>query len=291
MLPLLTPVLRWYDGHARELPWRSPKAGAWAVMVSELMLQQTPVARVLPVYTTWVERWPTAAALAAQAPGEAVRAWGRLGYPRRALRLHTSALIITELHEGRVPSTLEQLRALPGVGEYTAAAIASFAHRQRHVVLDTNVRRVLSRVLNGRAQPPPSLSVAERADAGALLPAEPETAARWSVAVMELGAVVCTSSRPSCGACPLAGGCAWRAAGYPPATESRRSQTYDGTDRQCRGRLLAVLRDASGAVPRSALDAAWPDARQRTRALDGLVSDGLVEPLDAGTFRLPGVRV
>lgn len=287
----LNPVLRWYDGHARSLPWRSPQAGAWAVMVSEFMLQQTPVARVLPVYASWIERWPTPAALAAQAPGEAVRAWGRLGYPRRALRLHASAVLITDRHGGRVPSALEQLRALPGVGEYTAAAIASFAHRQRHVVLDTNVRRVLSRVLYGRAQPRPALSAAERADAGALLPTESETAARWSVAVMELGALVCTSSSPRCGACPLAPDCAWRAAGYPAATGRRRPQTYEGTDRQCRGRLLAVLRDAPGGVSESALAAAWPDSGQRQRALDALVADGLVEPLGAATYRLPGVRI
>lgn len=255
------------------------------------MLQQTPVARVLPVYGAWIERWPTPTALAAEVPGEAVRAWGRLGYPRRALRLHASAVIIDQRHGGCVPSQLDQLLALPGVGGYTAAAIASFAHRQRHVVLDTNVRRVLSRVVSGRAQPPPSLRQSERDAAQELLPIDPEAAARWSVALMELGAVVCTARSPACDGCPLATHCAWRAAGWPPipSGEVRSAPAYAGTDRHCRGRLLDVLRNAPGAVHSSALEKAWPDAPQRRRALGGLVTDGLVEPLDAGTFRLPGV--
>ena len=283
-------VLEWYAGNARDLPWRTPDAGAWAVMVSEFMLQQTPVVRVLPVYDAWMRRWPTPAALAAAAPGDAVRAWGRLGYPRRALRLHASARLIAQHHGGRVPSALEALRMLPGVGEYTAAAIAAFAHQQRHVVLDTNVRRVLARFVHGRPEPARTVSVAERAAAEGLLPEDAGTAARWSVAVMELGALVCTATTPACLACPVAGRCAWRATGYPrPPQPLRRAQPYAGTDRQCRGRLLAVLRDASGDVPRSVLEAAWPAAAQRKRALAGLVADGLVEPTGVGSFRLPGL--
>ena len=217
-----------------------------------------------------------------------MRAWGRLGYPRRALGLHQSAVIIAERHSGRVPLDIDELRALPGVGEYTAAAIAAFAHRQRHVVLDTNVRRVLARLVQGRAEPPPTPTAAERATARQLLPADAATAARWSVAVMELGALVCRP-KPACGACPVSHRCAWRAAGYPALPSVRRVQSYVGTDRQCRGALLGVLRDASGAVPRAALERVWPDHAQLQRALDGLTADGLVETTPGDRFGLPGV--
>ena len=212
-MDLHAPILDWYDEHARELPWRGPSASAWSVTVSEFMLQQTPVARVLPVHEQWVERWPTPADLAAEATGEAVRAWGRLGYPRRALRLHAAATAIVENHGGAVPDAYADLIALPGVGDYTAAAIASFAHGRRHVVLDTNVRRVLARIAGGVELPGPSVTKAERETAAALLPADAPTAATWSVAVMELGALVCTATGPRCGECPVADLCAWRAAG------------------------------------------------------------------------------
>lgn len=150
------PILGWYAEHARDLPWRAPDATPWGILVSEVMLQQTPVARVLPIWRRWMERWPTPAALAAEPSGEAVRAWGRLGYPRRALRLHACAVAITERHGGQVPSSYEALRELPGIGAYTAAAVASFAYRQRHAVLDTNVRRVLARLIGGVEYPPRS---------------------------------------------------------------------------------------------------------------------------------------
>jgi A/G-specific adenine glycosylase len=284
-------ILAWYAAHARELPWREPDAGPWAVMVSEFMLQQTPVKRVLPMYTLWMERWPTPADLAAAPSGEAVRAWGRLGYPRRALRLHAAATAITEQHGGEVPTDHAALLALPGVGEYTAAAVASFAHRQRHIVLDTNVRRVFARLVDGREFPPPATTAAERRTAAGLLPQSPETAATWAVAVMELGALVCTARSPECGSCPVADSCAWRLAGSPAYDgPPRRGQSYEGTDRQVRGKLLAVLRatDHHTPVPQAALDAVWPDAVQRARALDGLVADGLVEPVAPGVYRLPG---
>ncbi|MCD0486396.1 A/G-specific adenine glycosylase [Streptacidiphilus sp. ASG 303] len=289
-LPLLhSTVLDWYAEHARDLPWRAPDATPWAVMVSEFMLQQTPVKRVLPAYDAWLERWPTPAALAADPPGEAVRMWGRLGYPRRALRLHAAAAAITERHGGAVPSDHAELLALPGVGEYTAAAVASFAFRQRHAVLDTNVRRVFARLVEGVEYPPTATTAAERRTATALLPDDEETAATWAVAVMELGALVCTARTPRCGGCPVAAGCAWRLAGSPPHDgPPRRGQTYAGTDRQVRGRLLAVLREAHGEVAQAALDAVWDEPVQRARALDGLVADGLVEPVGQGLYRLPG---
>jgi A/G-specific adenine glycosylase len=286
-MDLHEPLLRWYDEHARELPWRGAQASPWSVMVSELMLQQTPVARVLPVHAQWLERWPSPADLAAEPTGEAVRAWGRLGYPRRALRLHAAAVAIVEQHGGVVPESYDDLIALPGVGDYTAAAIATFAYGRRHVVLDTNVRRVLARAVGGVELPGASVTRAERDTAAELLPDDEPTAATWSIALMELGALVCTASAPRCEACPVADLCAWRAAGYPAYDgPPRRAQTWAGTDRQCRGRLLAVLRDSEGAVPLARLDAVWSDDVQRLRCLAGLVEDRLAVRTDAG-YALP----
>ncbi|MGY2873017.1 A/G-specific adenine glycosylase [Marmoricola sp. URHA0025 HA25] len=285
MNALLEPVLDWYAAAARDLPWRRPGTSPWAVMVSEFMLQQTPVARVLPVYETWLERWPTPAALADEPSGEAVRAWGRLGYPRRALRLHACAVAITQTHGGEVPDSYDALRALPGVGDYTAAAIASFAYGRSHAVLDTNVRRVLGRAVSATEFPPTSVSRAERTLADSLVPAEsPEL---WAVAVMELGALVCTAANPACDSCPVVVQCAWHRAGRPAYDgPARRGQTYAGTDRQCRGRLLAILRETRGVVPRARLDAAWADVAQRDRALAGLLADGLVA-VRSGGYALP----
>lgn len=286
--PLVGPLLTWYDAHARDLPWRSADASPWAVLVSEFMLQQTPVARVLPVYEAWLDRWPTPAALAAEPAGEAVRAWGRLGYPRRALRLHATAEAIVAGHEGRVPSDLDRLRALPGVGDYTAAAVAVFAFGRRHAVLDTNVRRVLARVRRGQELPPAGLSRAEVAEAESLLPADDATAATWSVALMELGALVCRASAPRCDACPLSEQCAWRAAGHPAYDgPPRRAQQWAGTDRQCRGRLLEVLRSTDGSVSRTRLRSAWHDADQWDRCLQSLLDDGLLVADGPGRVRLP----
>jgi A/G-specific adenine glycosylase len=280
------PVLAWYGANARELPWRGQGVSPWSVLVSEIMLQQTPVSRVIPAHQAWLERWPEPPRLAAEPPGEAVRQWGRLGYPRRALRLHETARILTERHGGQVPASHEALLALPGIGRYTAAAVASFAFGQRHAVLDTNVRRVFTRLIAGREFPPAHQSVAETTLAESLLPADPPVAARWSVAVMELGALVCTAANPDCAACPVAARCAWRMAGRPPG-ERPKGQKFTGTDRQCRGRLMAVLRDSSEPVSQEALDAAWPDPQQRARALDALVTDGLVDPLEDGRYALP----
>ena len=283
-------VLAWYAGSARDLPWRHPGRPddlAWPVLVSEVMLQQTPVARVEPVWRAWLERWPTPSALAADPAGEAVRAWGRLGYPRRALRLHAAATAVVERHGGRVPSDPVDLRALPGVGEYTAAAVGAFAFGQRVAVVDTNVRRVLVRAVQGRAQPAPALTAAETALARAVLPEappdDPLLPPRWSVAVMELGALVCTARSPRCGACPVLDLCAWQRAGAPPDEGPvRRGQAWHGTDRQVRGRLLALLRETPGALDAAALATAWDDDAQRARCLASLVEDGLVVPADGG---------
>lgn len=285
-------VLDWYAVHARDLPWRRPECSAWGVMVSEFMLQQTPVARVLGPWATWMDRWPTPAALAAAPAGEAIRMWGRLGYPRRALRLHRTAQAIVERHDGRVPGTEAELRALPGVGEYTAAAVAAFAHRRRTVVVDTNVRRLLARLVRGDAQAPAHPRAAERALAAEHVPDDPERAATWAVASMELGALVCTARTPHCETCPVADLCAWHLAGHPEGTYAPRTQSYEGTDRQCRGALLAVLREAETPVPTIELRRAWParraaDPDQFDRALAGLAGDGLVAALGAEHWTLP----
>lgn len=280
----------WYAASARDLPWRRPGTTPWAVLVSEVMLQQTPVARVLPAYDAWLRRWPEPAALAADPAGEAVRQWGRLGYPRRALRLHGAAVACVARHEGRVPSDPDELRALPGVGSYTAAAVAAFAFGVRIPVVDTNVRRVVARWSLGlpAAARIPDAAVAE------LLPAEPAAAVVTSVALMELGALVCVSRGPRCPACPLAADCAWIAAGAPTAPElgirTRPAQGYEGTDRQARGRLLSVLREAREPVARAVLDQLCPDPGQRDRALASLLEDGLVVAIggDDGGYALPG---
>ena len=285
--PYADAVLGWYAVNARDLPWRAPGVSPWAVLVSEIMLQQTPVSRVLPAYHAWLARWPNPAAQAADPAGEAVRQWGRLGYPRRALRLHETATIVTQKYGGELPSTRDELLELPGIGAYTAAAVAVFAFGRKHAVLDTNVRRVLARVESGAEFPTAQPSVAEYRLAESLLPQDDTVAARWSVAVMELGALTCTAAAPRCDECPVAQRCAWLAAGSPAAAVRPVGQTYEGTDRQCRGRLLAVLRDSREPVTQARLDTAWPEPVQRARALDGLVADGLVDPLPDGRFALP----
>lgn len=282
-------VVDWYDHAARELPWRATGVTPWAVLVSEIMLQQTPVARVRPAYDGWLHRWPTPAALAAESSGEAVRMWGKLGYPRRALRLHECARELVARFSGAVPSEVAALLSLPGIGAYTARAVAAFAFGQRHPVVDTNVRRVVARALAGQGQARPASGTRDLAAVEALLPDCAPQAARFSVALMELGALVCTARSPRCGECPLAAACAWRLAGYPAYDgPTVRPQRFAGTDRQVRGLLLDVLRATSEPVHRPQLDAVWPDAPQRERALDSLLVDGLVDPLPDGRYALPG---
>ena len=279
-------LLGWYDEFQRDLPWRRPGTSAWQVLVSEFMLQQTPVARVDPIWRDWVARWPTPSATAAASAADVLRAWGKLGYPRRAKRLHECATVIAEEHGDVVPDDVDALLALPGVGTYTARAIACFAYGKRVPVVDTNVRRVVARAVHGRADSP--ASVRDLTDVDAILPND-ERAPRFSIALMELGAVVCTARAPRCGLCPLST-CAWRAAGFPPSTApARRVQKFAGTDRQVRGRLLDVLRANDAPVSRAQLDVAWlTDPAQRDRALDSLLTDGLVEQTGGGLFALAG---
>ena len=283
-------ILSWYAKEARNLPWREPGTSAWAVLVSEVMLQQTPVVRVEPAWRQWMSRWPIPAALAASAPGDAVYAWGRLGYPRRALRLHAAAVAMVERHGGQVPDTSTELLALPGVGTYTAAAVSAFAFGCRTSVVDTNVRRVFARVVNGVGQAAPSLTRAEMDLATTLLPDDADDARVWGVAVMEVGALVCLARVPRCPACPIRDLCAWQLANRPAYDGPvRRSQTWRGTDRQCRGTILAMLRATTEPVTAGEVDATWPaNGPQRDRCLKSLVKDGLVEPVAEDAYQLPG---
>jgi A/G-specific adenine glycosylase len=283
---LVGELLAWFDVHERPLPWRS--STPWGVLVSEFMLQQTPVDRVLPRWHEWLERWPRPADLAASPLADVLRAWGRLGYPRRAKRLHEAARLIVQDHGGEVPADLESLLALPGVGDYTAAAVMAFAYGRRSIVMDTHVRRVIARTLDGRASALPHITAGERARAADLWPSEDARSARWSAAVMEFGALVCTARRPACEACPVLVTCAWTALGQPVIDGSvRRQPEYVGSDRQARGHVLGLLRESTATLTRKAIQSGWSDPAQAARALDSLVADGLVEALPRGRYALP----
>jgi A/G-specific adenine glycosylase len=287
MTDIVPQLLDWYDLEQRDLPWRRGGVTPWQILVSEFMLQQTPVARVEPIWLDWVARWPTPSATAAASAADVLRAWGKLGYPRRAKRLHECATVIATEHRDVVPSDVETLLTLPGIGAYTARAVACFAYRQRVPVVDTNVRRVVARAVHGRADAAESSSSRDLHDVEALLPND-RLAPRFSVALMELGATVCTARAPRCGLCPLSS-CAWRSSGFPVGSVTRRVQRYAGTDRQVRGRLLDVLRSNDSPVTRAQLDVAWlSDTAQRDRALDSLLVDGLVEQTADGRFALAG---
>lgn len=279
----------WFAEHGRPLPWREPGFTPWGSLVSEVMLQQTPVARVLPVLAQWLERWPTPAALAATEPAEAVRAWGRLGYPRRALRLHAAATAIVERHGGAVPAELDELLALPGVGDYTARAVAVFAYGRRHPVVDTNIRRVIARAVQGQGEAGPPSIRRDLAAMEALLPADDAEAAQFNAAVMELGAIVCTARAPRCEACPIAGQCRWRSLGYPPYDGPRAAvqPRFEGSDREARGLIMALLRGSEVPVTALELAAAVPDTARRDRALASLLGDGLAAGSPASGYTLP----
>ncbi|MYR08440.1 A/G-specific adenine glycosylase [Gordonia sp. SID5947] len=286
-------LLGWFDLHERDLPWRAPGLSGWQILISEIMLQQTPVSRVVGPWREWVQRWPVPSAMAAASPGEVLRAWGKLGYPRRALRLHECATVLAEHHDDRVPDDVDTMLTLPGIGDYTARAVACFAYGQSVPVVDTNVRRVIARAVHGREQPG-NPSRTDLADATALLPRRADdsvdaTAPRFSAALMELGALVCTARNPRCDDCPLVD-CTWIRLGRPAHTGPvRKVQKFAGTDRQVRGLLLDVLRGTDQPVLRARLDTVWTtDTAQRDRALDSLLSDGLVELTDDGRFCLAG---
>jgi len=277
-------VNRWFATAARPLPWRAADVSTWAVLVSEFMLQQTQVARVQPRWEEWMRRWPTPADLAAAPPSEAVRMWDRLGYPRRALWLHRAATEIVERHGGEVPRDLDGLLALQGIGPYTARAIAAFAFGDRHPVVDTNTRRVIARAVGGVAEAGPPATSRDLDAMAALLPEDPVEARAFNAGAMELGATVCTARAPRCDDCPIAVHCAWRAAGYPAYDGPRRARQarFAGSDREARGLVMRELRSAHRPVGRDELAAAVTEPDRLTRAVDGLVADGLAVRVDGG---------
>jgi A/G-specific adenine glycosylase len=285
-------VIAWFAENARDLPWRRAGFSAWGTLVSEIMLQQTPVARVIPRLEQWIARWPSPDALAADSPAEAVRAWDRLGYPRRALRLHAAAIAISERHGGVVPDDVDALLALPGIGDYTARAVAAFAYGQPVPVVDVNTRRVLARAVAGQGEAGPARTRADLAAMQALLPSDPAEARAFNAGAMELGQTVCVARTPRCEACPIAELCAWRAAGYPEfeGPAAPRQARFEGSDRQVRGLIMRELRLSDTAVPAEVVESLWPDAVQRERALAGLFADGLaVGSVDEG-YGLPGAH-
>ena len=275
-------IIAWFKKNKRDLPWRS--TDAWGVLVSEIMLQQTPVQRVLPVYIEWMKRWPTPAHLAQASPAEVITAWGRLGYPRRALRLHQCAKVITHELNGEIPNTEVELRKLPGIGEYTAAAMVAFAFEGRSLVLDINIRRLFSRLYNGEEAPTAAPTKTERLQYAEYVPAK--NAHLWAAATMELGALICTAKNPLCGRCPVADECAWRSLDFPASERVKRTQTWHGTDRQCRGTIVQALRDNSE-LSKKKIHLLWDVPSQVEKALLTLLDDGLIEERRKNTYSLP----
>ena len=284
---IVAALLPWGGTELRDLPWRRTR-DPWAVLVSEVMLQQTSVSRVLPKYGAFMQAFPSPAALAAAALGDALQLWQGLGYPRRCRNLRDAASVVARDHAGEVPATLEGLLALPGVGQYTARAVLAFAHGADAAVVDTNVSRVLSRLDNA------SMSARElQARADALVPQG--QAWEWNQVIMDLGARVCTARNPSCGSCPLARQCRWRAASRDGAADpapasagaSRPQARFEGSDRQARGRAMRAL--AAGCRPEADVIAAMGldhDTARARRLVDDLVREGLAAR-DGGVLSLP----
>lgn len=284
LLQLLQP---WYEEHARDLPWRRPEFDAWGTLVSEVMLQQTRASRVAVEIDRWLERWPGPRDLADAPTHEVLRQWGTLGYPRRALRLQDTAVAIVERHGGVVPGDVRELLALPGIGDYTARAVAVFHFGDRHPVVDTNVRRVIARAVHGQGEAGPAAK-RDLADVEALLPEGREDAALVSIALMELGALVCTARAPKCDECPLLSACSWVARGKPEFTGRRapKQARFEGSDRQARGRILRALRESDIPIPVADFVLVWSDDPQRERAIESLKRDGLAVQED-DELRLP----
>ena len=317
--PIRLRLFDWWSRYARDLPWRFGRTTPWGVLVSEVMSQQTQMSRVVPYWTAWMNAWPDAASLAAAPKAEVITAWGRLGYPRRALRLQECARQVAGQYADRLPRDYDQLVALPGIGDYTASAVMSFAYGERIAVIDTNIRRVLSRVFLGRESKGGAASREERQLAWQVLPededpeasdhrvngddrletADPQIrsaawreppSARWNQAVMELGATVCVARKPACDICPLAGHCRFLKAGLPGlgSGRTRPRQRFAGTDRQIRGSILQALRQASGApVFRQDLKPLCDDEIRLDRCIASLDEDGLLEIGQDGSLSLP----
>lgn len=271
-------LLNWSARTRRDLPWRHTR-DPWAILVSEVMLQQTQVPRVVPKYQAFLERFPSAAACAASPLADVVRQWAGLGYNRRAVKLHGAAVAVVERHGGAFPDDLDALMALPGVGPYTARAVMTFAFGRDVGIVESNTGRVLARVA-GRPLSPREAQ--DRADD--LVPQGEGWA--WNQAMIDLGATVCLRRAPKCGECPVAAQCRWHA-GPDPAAPATKQSTFAGSDRQGRGRLVDAMRLAPVPVDRIPDATGWPANPARAhRVAATLVADGLAVEFD-GSLRLP----
>jgi A/G-specific adenine glycosylase len=276
-------VLTWGLAQLRDLPWRRTR-DPWAVLVSEVMLQQTQVERVVPRWFAFLEVYPTPAACAAASLGDVLRLWQGLGYPRRARNLHAAAQRVTEL--GEFPRTLSGLLALPGVGEYTARALLAFAFEADAAVVDTNIARVFARLAGRRLTAREVQKMADEAVPG-------EQVWAWNQCLMDLGAVLCRPVSPACVQCPLQADCVYRGVGDDPAVGSAgvsgRQSRFEGSDRQGRGRLMKALGDGPVHTDSLATVMRWPDQSERaSKAATSLVDDRLaVFDATSATYRLP----
>ncbi|CAB5239391.1 unannotated protein [freshwater metagenome] len=275
-------ITSWFQKNKRDLPWRNTHP--WGVLVSEIMLQQTPVNRVLPIWQQWMDTWPTPKDLASASPAQVITAWGRLGYPRRALRLRECAQVISTEYRNKVPDNEMQLKSLPGIGDYTAAAIMAFAFEERSLVLDINIRRLFSRMYDGVESPTSAPNKNERAIRAEILPSK--NAHVWAAATMELGALVCTSQKPKCEVCPVANKCRWRSLNYPKSAAPKKTQSWNGTDRQCRGTIVQALRENASLTENEILKL-WALEEQVRKALATLIADGLIAQSGRKRYSLP----
>lgn len=313
-------ALFWY-AHARDLPWRFGRTTPWGILVSEVMSQQTQMSRVVPYWLTWMQTWPDAQYLSKATTAEVITAWGRLGYPRRAVRLQECARVVATQYDNTLPRTYDELTALPGIGDYTASAVMSFAYGERIAVIDTNIRRVLSRAFAGVESHGGSATRADRELAVALLPQDDFatdtstdtsassavnlaasnetsnadlccTSSLWNQAIMEIGATLCTAQSPQCNTCPLQTWCRFNAAGFPGLGEhrTRPRQRFAGTNRQVRGIILQALRQAhkeQRTVTHSEITNLWANQTQLGECIASLDNDGLIVLLPHGTITLP----
>jgi A/G-specific adenine glycosylase len=285
-------VVQWFGTDHRKLPWREETCTPWGVLVSEVMLQQTPVARVLPVWQEWIARWPTPNSCARAPLSEVITLWGRLGYPRRAKRLHEAASVLATTHEDSVPEQLDALLALPGVGDYTARAVRCFAFGVPDPVVDTNVRRVLARLVEGHGEAGPPRAKADLDAGQAALDRVTSVADKVTLSkgLMELGAMICTARSPRCETCPVASRCEWRSRGYPvyEGPKALSQKKFEGSDRQMRGVILRELRASDTPVPTVFLATLTEDRSQLDRAVASLCADGLIQesPENSGHLHL-----
>lgn len=282
-------ILAWYDTRGRSLPFRGTK-DPYAILVSEVMAQQTQISRVAERWTSFIATFPTIELLAAATPADVLRAWHGLGYNRRALSLRQMARIVVDEHGGVLPNDVETLQRLPGIGPYTARAVAAIAFGTRVGPVDTNVRRVLGRAVGGAVDALPAAALQRLADASVPF----DRAADWTHALMDVGATFCRAARPACAECPARAWCRFAAGHRPPRASKpasrRTSRRFSATSRWLRGRILDALREADGAgwvVLRAPIGE--HDEGGVIGCLEVLSADGLVER-QAGsvlTARLP----